>query len=157
MDDILIQGPDWPTTIDRARVILQRCRDNNVSLSLKKAKCGHSVPFAGMIITSKGVSPDPEMVSGIAKFPVPKNVTDVKSFLGLTQQFASYIPDLAHAAEGLHMLLKKGVEFLWTEEQQRSFDCVKSLLTSPLWPKSSDAHIASFTRYHRINIALITG
>ena len=47
IDDILIQGPDWPTTMDRARIILRRCRDNNVSLSLKKAQCGQSVSFAG--------------------------------------------------------------------------------------------------------------
>ena len=59
------------------------------------------------MITSSGVSPDPAMVNGIDKFPVPKNVTDVKSCLGLAHQFASYIPDLAHAAEGLHALLKK--------------------------------------------------
>ena len=58
------------------------------------------------------------------------------------------------------MLLKKKVEFVWTEEQQKSFDCVKSLLTSPLWVRAFNTKlrtefITDASRLHGLGFALV--
>ena len=40
VDDILIQGSTWPETMAHAEIVLQRCAENNMSISLKKFMCG---------------------------------------------------------------------------------------------------------------------
>ena len=40
VDDILIQGPNWPETLSRAEVVLKRCAENNMSISLKSSHVG---------------------------------------------------------------------------------------------------------------------
>ena len=43
---------------------------------------GNELPFAGLIVGAKGVSPDPERTRALSKYPRPKEVTGVRSFLG---------------------------------------------------------------------------
>ena len=60
-----------------------------------------------MIINGQGVKPDPKLVEGIQKFTRPDNLTKLRSFLGLAQQFAHFIPNLPKASHDLLSLLKK--------------------------------------------------
>ena len=73
----------------------------------KKIQVGQSVKFGGHVITSEGSSPDPDKVRAIKDFPKPTNVTDVRSFLGLSNQFTDYLPDLKHNLEPIKGLLLK--------------------------------------------------
>ena len=160
VDDILIQGPTWPETMARAEVVLQRCTENNMSISLKKFICGEEVHFAGKIIHGQGVKPDPKLVEGIQKFPRPDNLTKLRSFLGLAQQFAHFVPDLSKASRDMLALLKKKAEYVWTETHKNSFEMVKGLLTSPLCvqcfnPTHETALIKDASRLHGLGFVLV--
>ena len=52
----------------------------------------HSIKFAGMILSSKGLSPDPDKMSAIRDFPIPKNRTDLRSWMGLCQTIFDMVP-----------------------------------------------------------------
>lgn len=80
----------------------------------------------GHIVNAEGVATDPEKVKAIENFPIPKNITDVRSFVGLSGFFRSYVKDFAQIAEPLTRLNRKNVGFIWTEEQQNAFDTIKS-------------------------------
>ena len=132
VDDILITASNLSSLLQTIRTVLNRCRQAGLTISKKKFKIGTKISFAGYTLTSKGVHPDPAKVEAISKFPSPKDVTSVRSFLGLANQLGSFIPDLAMATNAIRGLLKKGIAFQWLPEHQAEMDFVKSLLTSPM-------------------------
>ena len=62
--------------------------------------------------------------------PVPQNITQLKSFLGLINYYRNFLPDLSLLLVPLNNLLQKGTKWNWTETQQAAFDKAKSLLQS---------------------------
>jgi hypothetical protein len=138
VDDILVQAATEEELIAQVTSVLDRCRKHNLILSLKKLEFGESVTFAGFKISKDGVEPDPAMTLAIKDFPVPMDVTGTRSFLGLAQQLAWFIPDLAHITNPLRKLLCKGVAFQWLEDHQAAFEKAKEVLTSKLLVKHFD-------------------
>ena len=58
-------------------------------LYAKKSKCSFftdKVAYLGFIVSREGLSLDPEKVEAIFKWPIPKNVTEVRSFMGQQAQ-----------------------------------------------------------------------
>ena len=67
----------------------------------------NEISFAGLLLTEKGVKPDPDRNMTLTDFPVPKDVTGVRSFLGLVNQLSGFIPDFAHMSVHLRVLTAK--------------------------------------------------
>ena len=71
----------------------------------------------------------------------------LRSVLGLANQLASFLPNLAHVTQPLRDLLRKNTAYVWTQAQEESFQELKSLLTSPLvtqsFNPSKDAYVIS--------------
>jgi hypothetical protein len=132
VDDSVIQGPSEAQCIPKLRVYLQSCRDHNLTISKRKLEFGDTIKFAGHIVSKNGVTPDPAKTAALAKFPVPKDLTELRSFLGLANQLGWFCPDLAHMSEPLRGLLKKNVAYLWLPEHQIAFDKMRKLLTSKM-------------------------
>ena len=86
--------------------------------------------FAGFILSEQGILPDPAKTEAIRKFPTPTNLSELRSFLGLANQFSSYIPDLAIATNPLRELLKKKNAFLWTYHHTEALEQAKKILSS---------------------------
>ena len=95
VDDILVWASNLPELYDRICLIARRCESLNIALSRKKFEIGSEISFAGLLLTEKGVKPDPARVSALSDFPVPKDVTGERSFLGLANQLSGFIPDFA--------------------------------------------------------------
>eukprot|EP00795_Rhopilema_esculentum_P001556 gene1556-16005_t len=92
-----------------------------------------SVKFLGHIISGEGVKVDPAKIDSVRNFPVPKNATDVRSFLGLISYYRRFIVNFARRSKALAELTKKKRIFHWTEEAQGSFEDMKSCLaTAPI-------------------------
>ena len=62
--------------------------------------------------------------------PVPQNVSELRSFLGMVQYYHPFLPDLATTLAPLHELLKKGVQWTWMRECQQAYKACKNSLTS---------------------------
>jgi hypothetical protein len=77
------------------------------------------------------VLPDPRQMSAISQFPAPVYVTGVKAFLLLLQQLTSWSQSLAQQTMGMRGLLKKRVDFKWTDNLQQEFQmCQDNLAES---------------------------
>ena len=113
--------------MERIRKIAEKCKDLNIILSRKKFMIGNELPFAGLIVGAKGVSPDPERTRALSEFPRPKDVTGVQSFLGLANQLSGFVPDFAHMTVALMGLTWKSAAFIWLDEHEREFKKVKRL------------------------------
>ena len=120
VDDILIWGEDIASLHARILEISNRAKALNVILSRKKFVIGDELPFAGYIVSSKGISPNQERVSAIKDFPTPVDTTGIKSFMGLANQLSFFIPDFAHQTRGMRALLGKNTVFQWLPEHQEA-------------------------------------
>ena len=107
VDDILVWGSSLPELYERIRTIAAPCDSLNIALTKNKFVIGNKISFAGLLLTEKVVKPDP------ARIPVPKDVTGVRSFLGLANQLSGFIPDFAHMSVHLRALTAKKNAFLW--------------------------------------------
>ena len=87
------------------------------------------ISFLGQVIDGSGISPDPDKVSAIKNVGIPGNVSDVRRFLGMTNQFSKFIPNLADKAKPLRDLLRKGHTWTWEQPQQKAFDQIKQLFS----------------------------
>ena len=99
--------------LDRARIVLSRCRENNITISQKKLELSNKIRFTGHIISAEGYGPDKEKFVAIAQFPEPKNLRDLRGFIGLVNQLRMCIPNLAHMTSPLRPLMKRDVAWKW--------------------------------------------
>ena len=63
----------------------------------------------GNIVRAVGVSPDPEKIEAIVNLPAPKNIREIRSFLGMVNQLLKFTEHLADKTKPLRDLLSKNV------------------------------------------------
>eukprot|EP00795_Rhopilema_esculentum_P016067 gene16067-7417_t len=84
LDDIIITGKTEGEHMQNLLAVLQRIKE--YGLGLRKDKCSFlqtSVEYLGNIISREGIHPSPKKIEAIKKIPEPKNVTELRSFLGM--------------------------------------------------------------------------
>ena len=64
--------------------------------------------------------------------PTPRNVTDVRYFMGLAGYYRRFIEGFSKVAHAITYLQKKGIKFEWTSRCEEIFQQLKNLLTSAL-------------------------
>ena len=130
LDDILIFSKDLEEHKRHVASVLERLMDNK--LIVKASKCLFHCPevtFLGFVISSNGISADPEKVDAVQNFPVPWNLKSVRSFLGLINFYRRFIPDFSKLALPLTKLTKKNAPFIWTDDCQLAFETLRNRLT----------------------------
>jgi len=160
VDDLCVCAPNMETLLVRLRLVLTRCRAIGLKISKKKFHLGESVKFAGYNISGLGVKMDVEKVRAIKDFPVPKSTTDMRSFMGLVNQFCPFSPEIAKTGTTLRQLVSPKVPFVWLPEHQQEFEALKSLLLKttqliafdPLLPTEL---LTDAARLHGLGFALI--
>lgn len=86
----------------------------------------------GHQVSDNGIVPLERNVEAIKKFPTPKKVKDVRSFIGLTSYYRKYIKNFAKIASPLTDLTKKENKFNWNENQDNAFNTLKNAITTAL-------------------------
>eukprot|EP00794_Sanderia_malayensis_P013568 gene13568-14969_t len=77
----------------------------NAGLKLKPSKCHFaqtSVKFLGFQIGDTGLTPDPEKVKAIKEYPVPKDLTELRRFIGMISYYRRFILRFSDVASPLH-------------------------------------------------------
>jgi hypothetical protein len=85
--------------------------------------------YLGHIVDKQGIRPDPKNVEAVQTWPVPKNVHDVRSFLGLVNYFCKFIDHYSEIAVPLTNLTRKAYAWVWTGRCQDAFELLKQKLT----------------------------
>ena len=79
-------------------------------LKLKPAKCEllqERVKYLGHVVSTDGVSTDPDKVRAIREWVPPKNTKELQPFLGTTGYYQQYLKDYATTAKPLTILTAK--------------------------------------------------
>ena len=133
VDDILTGEATFPGVVMKLRLIFERCRSHGITLNPKKFFIGKRVNFVGHTISADGVGADPEKLKAIQEFPVPTNLTDLRSFIGLTNQLAAFHPHLLQLMSPLRGLLSSKVQWQWLDQHQKAFEATRAaLVTAPV-------------------------
>ena len=131
VDDVIVMSPTFEQHVERLKTVFQRLE--TAGLKLRPDKCHlfqRRVSFLGHVVSENGLEPDPEKVSAIVNWPVPTQLSDLRSWLGMASYYRSFIKDLSVIAAPLFALTKKGARFVWTELCQSAFESIKNRLTS---------------------------
>lgn len=129
MDDILIYANSLEEHEKKYNRLIERLREYNLKLAPEKCNfLQRDIVYLGHIINDKGVQPNLSTVEAIKKFPIPKNKKNVQEFLGKTGYFRRFIRDYATKAEPLNKLLRKNEKFVWSNDQQISFETLRDIL-----------------------------
>ena len=131
MDDILVHAKDQASHDQRLREAMKRLQEAGLTLNEKCEFSKDSIRFLGHIIDSSGIRPDPAKLDAINRFPPPTNITELQRFLGMANQQAKFMPNLASVTAPLCSLPRKDSEWMWTNQQEMAFQQVKNLLLSP--------------------------
>jgi hypothetical protein len=117
MDDILIHTQtDLPYHRRRVHQVLDKLKTHD--LFLKPEKCQFEqkrVEFLGVVLENATVQMDPAKTKGVADWPRPQRVKDVRSFLGFTGFYQYFIKGYSQIAKPLNELTHKAAVFHWGE------------------------------------------
>jgi hypothetical protein len=140
LDDIVVHGNTFDEHLERLAAVLRRIAEANLKLNPQKCRLfQRQITFLGHVISAKGIAPDSEKVDAIMSWPKPRNVTEVRFFVGLCSYYRSHMPQFAELAQTLHALTKKHAVFQWTDSQEHAFLKLKeSLMNAPLLCAPSD-------------------
>ena len=131
MDDIIIMSKDLNEHFDRLESVLKRLQESGLKIKIKKCSfLKRELKFLGHIVNGDGIATSKSKIEAVKDFPIPRNSTQVRSFLGLAGYYRSYIRNFATKASPLTNLLKKDMPFEWNDEQQSAFDLLKEALIS---------------------------
>ena len=136
MDDILVFGATFEENQHRLNKFLTALGDAELVLNTKKRVFGaKKIVHLEHVVDSHGISPDPAKTEAIVKFPKPRNVTDLRAFLGLASFYRSFIPGFAETARPLLYLLKKDTDVRedWADVHDKAMAELKEkLVTVPV-------------------------
>lgn len=87
------------------------------------------VEYSGHYISQQGVETDPNKVSTVDCWPIPKYVKEIRSFMRLASYYRKFVKHYSIISKPLIDLLKKGA-FEWTDQTQQAFVSLKHSLVS---------------------------
>lgn len=95
LDDILISAPETGSHVNKLREVCKRLKD--VGFTVKADKCKCFVPkleYLGFTIDKNGLHTSQSKIKAIMEAPLPKSVTEVKSFIGLITYYGIWTPSI---------------------------------------------------------------
>jgi hypothetical protein len=111
--------------------ILNRLEE--LDLYLKPEKCTWEAPrvdYLGLILEKGVTRMDLAKIKGIANWPTPTMVKQVRSFLGFCNFYQPFIYHFSHIARSLNELTRKETPWTWEEHHQKAFKELRNRVTS---------------------------
>ena len=136
IDDILIHTPTFEEHVLKLREVFRRLRIARLTAKPSKCFIGYfEVEFLGHVVGKGQTRPRPAKIEAIMNAPRPETKSQLRSYLGLTGYYRSFIPNYASIAVPLTDRTKKGEpnKVRWEENQEVSFQALKDrLVSSPI-------------------------
>ena len=102
-DDFVVYGENTAKHDKALESLLQRFKDAGLTLSHTKCKFGvNEMEFFGVIFSQGCVRPAPSQTEALENMSEPKNASEVRSFLGMAQFSAQFIPNYSEICTLLH-------------------------------------------------------
>ena len=145
LDDCIVYSQTFEEHIQRLDEVLNRMGRSHLKCLPKKCHLfSQECQFLGHRISSEGVATCEEKVTAVKEWPVPRNVKELKSFLGLASYYRRFIKSFGTISAPLNKLTEKKQTFKWNPEAQDAFDTLKDTLTkAPIlgFPNTTDQYL----------------
>jgi len=131
MDDVLIPSRTVEDGLYNLETVLETFVNANLTLSLKKCNflCTE-IEYLGFQISEGSIAPSKRKIEAVMNFPRPRDVHNVRQYLGLTGYFRRFVQGYAQITRPFTSLLHKDTPWEWTEDQDAAFEKLKFILTS---------------------------
>lgn len=131
MDDLLVTSQTIEEGLDKLERVFQLLRSAQLKLNIKKCDFFQTrINYLGYEISADGIRPGVAKIQAVIDFPIPKNVHEVRQFVGLTSYFRRFIHNFSVIAKPLTNLTKKNAVWCFDEPQIKAFNELKSKLTT---------------------------
>ena len=129
IDDIVIATETVEDHMARLREVFECLRE--AGFKMRVAKCDFmksEIKYLGRVVSAEGVKHDPKAVAKLRDWEIPRNKTEMQSFLGFANYYREFIPWHAKLVAPLHTVTGLNVTFTWGPEQQKAFSEIKKAL-----------------------------
>jgi hypothetical protein len=126
LDDVLVIGRSFEQHLENLEAVLEAI--SKAGLKVKPSKCHFaqsSVDFLSFIISDSGLAPDCKKVEAISRYPTPKNLTELRRFLGMASYYRRFISGFSDIASPLNRLTQKDMSFVWDKNCENAFQTIK--------------------------------
>lgn len=129
MDDILIFSKDIKEMTRRVDAVLKRLHEYGVKINSNKSEFfKERISFLGHCLDQNGIHQSKELTKAIVSAPVPLNISQLRSYLGLLNYYGKFLPNLSSLLHPLYNLLQHDVKWNWSDSCQIAFEKSKALL-----------------------------
>lgn len=128
VDDLAIILSTFETHLQRLKILFERAEKNYLGINFKKSNFAQKqIKFLGHYLSYDGLTPDPDKITSIKSFTIPKNVKELQAFFGFINFYTKFVKYYSMTVYPLFELLQKDKKFIWTEVHQKAFDDTKNL------------------------------
>ena len=134
LDYIIIFSKTPVEHITRLHKVFQKLDEVRLHLKPNKFELFRDkLEYLGHVVSSKGIETNPKKIVAIINWPQPKNITQIRSFLGFCNYYRKFIKGYVQVAKPLHQLLtgekakKKTNEVEWTKQCEQAFSKLKEI------------------------------
>jgi transposase InsO family protein len=130
-DDNIVFSTSLQEHVVNLEKVFQRLRESNFKIQMDKSEfLKLETAYLGHIISKDGIKPNPDKISAIQNYPIPKTATEIKRFLGLLGYYRKFIPNFARITKPMTQCLKKGSKISFDENYNECFEKCKTLLVN---------------------------
>ena len=131
IDDVLVYSKNLIDHEAHLHSIFQALQQQGLFANSDKTfLCLEEIEYLGHIVSADGIRMDPKKVAVILAWPMPHNVSQLRSFLGLSSFYRKFIEYYSFIAAPMTDLLQEQVLYIWTPVQQDSFDSLKQAVST---------------------------
>lgn len=130
IDDILIHGKNMSEHDARLKKVMDII--HGVGLHLNKEKCKFrrsEVSYFGHIVSKDGIKPHPGKTEAIRELPAPKNISELRTILGMFNYLSKFLPHLSSVLKPMSNLLKSDTHWNWGHLQEKALKEAKELVS----------------------------
>jgi hypothetical protein len=133
IDDIIVHSSDVHSHLEHLRAVVELHARYGMKLNLKKCNVMRpEVEYLGHLVSRDGIRMIPSYVERILEWPLPQTGKDLRSFLGFSGYYRSFIPEYSSLTSEMNKM-KNSTVLEWKPELVEKFEKVKKCFaTKPL-------------------------
>ncbi|XP_061164466.1 uncharacterized protein K02A2.6-like [Saccostrea echinata] len=131
MDDMIITGRTPEEHLKNLEQVLKRLDRYGLKANVDKSEfLKDKIEFCGHVIDAEGLHKTSKKIEAVLNAPEPKNVSELRAFLGLVNYYGRFMENLSTHSAPLYDLLKDNSKFVWSKSCRAAFEKIKELVTS---------------------------
>ena len=133
LDDIIVTGKNYREHLNNLSEVLSRIQEYGFRTNKDKYMfLQDHVEYLGFIVNKHGVHTSLLKTKAINEMPTAENISQLRSFLGMVNHYAKFIPKLTDNLAPFYSLLKKDNSWRWNSSCEQAFKSIKQVLIAPL-------------------------